>query len=360
MERRREIAQLDAQLLENFAFEGMLSRSPAMLEVFAKTRRVSRHFRAVLVQGETGSGKELVAKALHRSGVGADKPFIACNCSAIPESLIESELFGHVKGSFTGAASDKVGLFQAAHGGTLLLDEIGDMPMAQQARLLRVLQTREVQRVGSHKPEPVDVRIVAATHKSLEEMVGNGEFREDLYYRLSAVEISLPPLRERKEDLPMLFRLFVKQASKEYGKSIGGISRRAQNILTRYDWPGNVRELQNVISAACMMCERGFVDWDDLPDRVKGSAGQASEASASGWESLREIQVRHAARVLAALDGNKLQAAKVLGVSRATLYRMLESNDGPAGPEDQSDPFLADTSEEAVASSWERSIGLVR
>ena len=329
IQKRRQIANLDVQLLENFEFSGMLSRSPAMLEVFAKIQRVSRHYQAVLVEGETGTGKELVARALHNSGLGEDRPFVACNCSAIPETLIESELFGHVKGSFTGATSDKVGLFQAANGGTLLLDEIGDMPLLQQARLLRVLQNREVRRVGANRSEPIDVRVVAATHRSLPEMVRRGEFREDLYYRLSAVEITLPPLRDRKEDLPMLFQHFVKQSAAEFRKDVKGISRRAQAVLTKYAWPGNIRELASTISAACMMCDRVFLDVDDLPERVRGASNFANSEAETEWESLKEVQVRHAAHVLNAVDGNKLQAAKILGVSRTTLYKLLEDQDMP-------------------------------
>ena len=328
IQKRREIANLDVQLLQNFEFSGMLSRSPAMLEVFAKIQRVSRHFQAVLVEGETGTGKELVARALHQGGAGEGKPFVACNCSSIPESLIESELFGHVKGSFTGAQSDKIGLFQAANGGTILLDEIGDMPLQQQARLLRVLQNREVRRVGSNRSEPIDVRVVAATHRSLADMVRRGEFREDLYYRLSAIEISLPPLRDRKEDLPMLFQHFVNKSALEFGKDVRGISRRAQAVLTKYSWPGNIRELGSAIFAACMMCDKPFVDVDDLPDRIRGAqASPLSEHGESEWESLKALQARHAAEVLDAVDGNKLQAAKILGVSRTTLYKLLDEHE---------------------------------
>ncbi|MCB1022392.1 MAG: sigma-54-dependent Fis family transcriptional regulator [Acidobacteria bacterium] len=340
IQKRRAIAQADVQLSENFEFCGMLSRSPAMLDVFAKIQRVSRHYRAILVQGETGTGKELVARALHRSGVGDNRPFIACNCSAIPETLIERELFGHVKGAFTGAVSDSPGLFQAANGGTILLDEIGDMPLQQQGRLLRVLQSREVQKVGSSKTEPIDVRVVAATHHDLAEMVRKGQFREDLYYRLTTVEISLPALRERKEDLPMLFQRFVKLAAAEYDKDVKGISRRAQAALTRYSWPGNVRELLSAVSAACMMADRTFLDVEDLPERIRSAKTVEADAQDSDWLSLKDMQTRHAARVLESVQGNKLQAAKILGVSRTTLYKLIE--EASAGEESEDlEPALA-------------------
>ncbi|MEZ5360770.1 MAG: sigma-54 dependent transcriptional regulator [Bryobacterales bacterium] len=336
IQKRRAIAQADGQLSANFEFCGMLSRSPAMLDVFAKIQRVSRHYRAILVHGETGTGKELVARALHRSGIGDNRPFIACNCSAIPETLIESELFGHVKGSFTGAVSDSAGLFQAANGGTILLDEIGDMPLQQQGRLLRVLQSREVQKVGSSKAEPIDIRVVAATHHDLGEMVRKGQFREDLYYRLTSVEISLPPLRERKEDLPMLFQRFVKQAAAEYGKDVQGISRRAQAVLTKYSWPGNVRELLSTISAACMMADRSFVDVEDLPERIRAAKPSEGLSVDKDRLSLKEMQSHHAARVLESVQGNKLQAAKILGVSRTTLYKLIDESEAERGEDFES------------------------
>ena len=246
---RHRALQLDRQLLDAYQYEGMIGRSPLLLEVFARIRRVAPHFRTALITGTTGTGKELVARALHRRSPVASGPFAVCNCSAVVETLFESELFGYVKGAFTGATQDKIGLFEYAQGGTLFLDEIGDMPLAMQAKLLRVLESREIQRVGSPAARKVDVRIVAATNRDLRAMVADKQFREDLYYRLSMVEIPLPPLADRKEDLPLLERYFVERFAAQYDKLIRGLTRRAQALLASYSWPGNVRELENVLQA---------------------------------------------------------------------------------------------------------------
>jgi len=246
---RHRALQLDRQLLDAYQYEGMIGRSPLLLEVFARIRRVAPHFRTALITGTTGTGKELVARALHRRSPVASGPFAVCNCSAVVETLFESELFGYVKGAFTGATQDKIGLFEYAQGGTLFLDEIGDMPLATQAKLLRVLESREIQRVGSPAARKVDMRIVAATNRDLRAMVADKQFREDLYYRLSMVEIPLPPLADRKEDLPLLERYFVERFAAQYDKLIRGLTRRAQALLARYSWPGNVRELENVLQA---------------------------------------------------------------------------------------------------------------
>ncbi|MFN0167819.1 MAG: sigma-54-dependent transcriptional regulator [Bryobacteraceae bacterium] len=318
--RRRETLRLDRELMNAFQFEGIVGRSPIMLDLYTRIRRVAPHFRTVLVAGPTGSGKELVARALHRLSPAARGNFVACNCSAIVETLMESELFGHVAGAFTGATKDKTGLFEQAHRGTLFLDEIGDMPLATQAKLLRVLQNQEFQKVGSPVTRQVDVRVVAATHRDLRAMAERGQFREDLYYRLSMMELLVPSLASRKEDLPLLERFFVERFASEYGKTIRGLTRRAQAVLAQYGWPGNVRELENVLGNACMMADSPIIDVRDLPTRVR-----APEASAAGGAliTLEEAQHRHALRVVEALGGNKVQAAEVLGVSRATLYRLL-------------------------------------
>jgi transcriptional regulator with PAS, ATPase and Fis domain len=239
------------------------------------------------------------------------------------ETLFESELFGHVKGAFTGATADKMGLFEYADGGCLLLDEIGDMPLATQAKLLRVLQQQEVQRVGSLTSRRVDVRVVAATNRNLPEMIAEHEFREDLYYRLAMVEVTLPKLAERKEDLPLLARSFVERFSAEYNKPIRGLTPRAQLLLARYHWPGNVRELENVLGNASMMAERELIDVRDLPEQLRSAASQ--ELTADGeCLPMAEMQRRHALRVLDSVDGNKLRASKILGINRATLYRLLK------------------------------------
>src|SRR5579862_5083953 len=261
-ENRQNTLRLDRELIDAFQFEGMVGRSPLVLEVYAKIRRIAPHFRTVLVTGATGTGKELVAKALHRLSPVSSGPFVVCNCSALVENLVESELFGYVRGAFTGATQDKMGMFEYADGGTIFLDEIGELAPAAQAKLLRVLQNRQVQRVGSLTPRIVDVRVIAATHRNLKNMVRDGQFREDLYYRLAVVEIPLPLLASRREDLPLLERYFIEKFAQEYNKPIAGLSRRAQSRLATYPWPGNVRELENVIGNACMMVEGNSIDID--------------------------------------------------------------------------------------------------
>jgi len=322
--RRQRSSTLENELLENFKFEGIIGRSPLMLDLFAKIRRVAPHFRSVLVTGPTGAGKELVAKALHQLS-GAGKRFVAVNCSSITESLAESELFGHVRGAFTGANQDKVGVFEYADGGTAMLDEIGEMPLAMQAKLLRVLQNHEVQRVGSPAVTKVDVRVVAATNRDLQEMARQGKFREDLYFRLSAVELKVPSLSERPEDLALLQRHFLKAFAAQYNKPVSGLTRRAQTVLARYPWPGNIRELQNVIEHACMMTESDVIDVRDLPERVQSQAA-TTKADYEVLMSIDQLERRHAQRVLDHVGGNKVRAAEILGISRTHLYQLLKDN----------------------------------
>jgi transcriptional regulator with PAS, ATPase and Fis domain len=295
-----------------------------MLEMFSRIRRVAPHYKTALILGATGTGKELVARALHdESPVNAQR-FAVWNCAAVVETLFESELFGYVKGAFTGATQDKVGLFEYANGGTVFLDEIGEMPLNAQAKLLRVLQSHEIQRVGSPAVRKVDVRVVAATHRDLRSLVTQGKFREDLFYRISTVPLHVPSLWERREDIPLLQRHFLERFSAEYKKPVRGMTRRAQTLLARYNWPGNVRELENVIANACMMVSGEVIDVADLPEGMKYAA---STQASTGYEliSMEEVQHRHAMRVLELLEGNKLKAAEVLGISRGSLYRILKS-----------------------------------
>lgn len=319
---RRRTLQLDRELLKVYEFEGLLGRSPLMLDVFARVRRVAPHFRTVLVTGATGTGKELVARALHRLSPAASGTFAVCNCSAIVETLFESELFGYVKGAFTGATQDKSGLFEYANGGTLFLDEIGEMPLATQAKLLRVLQSQEIQRVGSPAVRKVDVRVVAATNRDLRARVADKEFRDDLYYRLSMVEVKLPLLAERKEDVPLLVRYLVERFATQYNKPIRGLTRRAQALLARYSWPGNVRELENALGHACMMVEGDLIDVRDFPDTLRKPA-ERELVEDEDLIPLDELQRRHALRVLARVGGNKKRAAEILGIARTTLYQLL-------------------------------------
>ncbi len=332
--RRMEAARLETELLQANRFQGMVGRSPQMLELFALIRRVAPHFRVALVRGATGTGKELAAHALHALSPAAEGPFVIANCSAITESLFESEMFGHIKGAFTGANADKKGLFEAAHGGTLFLDELGDLPFAMQSKLLRAIQQQEIKPVGATATRKISVRVVAATNRPLEEMMGSGTFREDLYYRLSMVEIHLPSLAERMEDFPFLVRHFVAQFAGEYGKRLTGVTPRAQALLARHRWPGNVRELENVIGSACMMADGEIVDARDLPPsfhRVAAPAAmdlpaeEAGPGAEAGPEliSLDELSQRHTRRIVAHFGGNKSKAAEVLGVTRSTLYRLL-------------------------------------
>jgi DNA-binding NtrC family response regulator len=320
---RFRAAQLDREMLKSYNFEGMIGRSPLLLDVGARIRRVAPHFRTALVTGPTGTGKELVARALHNLSPVANGPFVVCNCSAVVETLFESELFGYVKGAFTGATTDKMGMVEAAQGGTLFLDEIAETPPGTQAKLLRLLQQREIQRVGSTQVRRVDVRVVAATNRRLGAMVAERRFRDDLYYRLATVEITLPPLVERKEDLPLLQRHFLEKFSREFGKPVRGLTRRGQALLARYEWPGNVRELENVLSNACLMATGELVDVEDLPERLRSPRGVAGASESDVLIPLHEAERRHALRVLERVGGNKVQAAEILGISRATLYRLL-------------------------------------
>src|SRR6202521_1328300 len=321
-EKRQRALQLDRALVDTFQFEKMIGRSPLILETFARIRRVAPHYQTVLVSGATGTGKELVARALHRLSPRASGPFVVCNCSALVETLLESELFGYVRGAFTGATQDKIGIFEQAHGGTVFLDEIGELSAPAQAKLLRVLQQREGQRVGSPTAPGVDVRVIGATNRQLRAMVADGQFRDDLYYRLAMVEISLPRLVDRKEDLPLLQKYFVERFANQYGKQINGITRRAQLRMAGYSWPGNIRELENVIGNAAMMTQGNTIDVGDLPEPLAGTASVGSVAD-EDMLSLHELQNRHVARVLERVGGNKARAAEILGISRTTIYEML-------------------------------------
>jgi DNA-binding NtrC family response regulator len=332
---RQRVVRAEINLEQAAQFEGIVGRSPEMWEMFSRIRRIAPHFRAVLVTGETGTGKELVAQALHRISPAKGK-FVVLNCSAVVETLFESELFGHVKGAFTGADRDKTGLFEHASGGTLFLDEIGDMPLSTQAKLLRVLQNQEVQRVGSLEPHKVDVRVVAATHRDLRKAIADRQFREDLYYRLSMVEIRTPRLVERMEDLPLLARHFVDKFARQFGKPVRGLTQRAQILLARHSWPGNVRELENVIGHACMMTMSELIDVSDLPEllpsasrpanlsRPSADAAQApSTKSGTFGRSFDEIEKQLVVDALAQAAGNQSQAARQLKIGRDALrYKM--------------------------------------
>jgi len=326
-EQRQAALQLDSELLKTYQFEGMIGRSPLMLQVFARIRRVAPHYRTALVTGASGTGKELVAAALHRLSPVANNRLAVCNCSAIVETLFESELFGHVRGAFTGATQDKVGLFEFAHGGTVFLDEIGEISLEMQSKLLRVLENREIQRVGSPQVKKVDVRVIAATNRNLPELIAEKKFREDLYYRLSMVEVELPRLSERREDLPLLERFFVEHFAEQYGRSFKGITPRAQIVLARYGWPGNIRELRSMLGSACMMAEGEMIDVRDLPERIRTRAAETKDDDPNELLPLADVERRHVLKVLDQVGGNKVHAAKILGINRATVYRIANESD---------------------------------
>jgi len=332
--KRRRASQLEDELLASAEFEGIIGNSPLMWEMFSRIRRVAPHYRSVLVTGETGTGKDLAAQALHRLSPASRGRYVVLNCSAVVETLFESELFGHVRGSFTGATQDKAGLFEHAHGGTLFLDEIGDMPLATQAKLLRVLQNQEVQRVGSLTARKVDVRVIAATNHDLRAAIVEKQFREDLYYRLSMVEIQVPALADRKEDLPLLEKFFIAKFAAQYGKDIRGLTHRAQILLSTHCWPGNVRELENVIGHASMMTLGDTIDVQDLPRYLQAASEQPhlAEAAAAGSPesdvgTLEEQERVLIVRALQTAGGNQSQAARLLRIGRDALrYKLKKHN----------------------------------
>ncbi len=326
LEQRRlaeENRTLRRQLRDKYRLENAVGRSEAMLQVFKTAARVAASDATVLILGESGTGKELVARALHQSSPRAAGPFVPVDCGAIAEGVLESELFGHARGAFTGAQSARRGLFEEATNGTLFLDEIGDVGPGLQARLLRALQEGTVRRVGTNESVPVNARVVAATNRDLEAAVKAGKFREDLYYRLNVVTIRIPPLRDRREDIPLLAEHFAAKHGRGEGATV---SPEARELLLAYDWPGNVRELENVVARALALNPSGVVVPSDLPDRVRGGAPEPAPGLAlpAGFRpTLDELGRRYAALVLAECAGNKTRAAELLGIDRKTLYRIL-------------------------------------
>ena len=326
LERRR--LEVENRALKRREVEGeperIVGRSPQMIELMKQAARVAPTPATVLVTGETGSGKERVARLVHEYSTRAAGRFVAVNCGALAEGLLESELFGHVKGAFTGAIAARPGLFREAAGGTLFLDEVGDVSPALQVRLLRALQEREVVPVGAEAPVPVDVRLIAATRRDLSAMVRAGTFREDLYYRLHVVTLALPPLRERRQDLPALVDHFLRLTASRLGRGPIGIEPAAQAALLAYDWPGNVRELENVIERAVVLAAHDVLSADDLPGEVRGTPPPAPEPARGELLPLEEVERVHVLRVLEAAGGNREEAARILGISRRTLSRMAQ------------------------------------
>jgi two-component system response regulator GlrR len=300
--------------------EDIITRSPEMEAALAKARLVANSDASVMIFGESGTGKELLARAIHKASPRGGQPFVAVNCGAIPEQLLESELFGHVKGAFTGAASDYKGLFQAAGRGTVFLDEIGDMPLPLQVKLLRVLQEKEVRPVGSTQAVKVDVRILSATHRNLEEAIKAGTFREDLYYRLHVVALSLPPLRERREDIPVLAAHFLSTLAGRYGKTLNGFAQDAMEVLVKHSWPGNVRELYNVIEQAVALATTPIITAALLETAIRGETGDLSSFESARFEFERD----YLAKLLKITNGNVTQAARLAKRNRTEFYKLLQ------------------------------------
>ena len=339
LERRRSLLSVESDVARSLEFCGMIGRGPVMQELFGMIRRLAPHVRTALVTGETGTGKELAARALHRLGPRRDRRFVAVNCSAVVETLFESELFGHVRGAFTGATEHKPGLFELADNGTLFLDEIGELPTSVQAKLLRVLELGEVHRVGSLEPRRVNVHVVAATNRDLRAEVAAGRFRSDLYYRLNIVEVKLPSLRDRREDIPYLTAAFVRETSERLHKPLVGLTPAAERLLGAAAWEGNVRELKNVIERACILADGDVITERELGCGLPAMPGPAPRAAARSDgrgdpidqppsdELLVTVEREHIQRALVRAHGNKKAAARMLGLSRRALYRRLERLD---------------------------------
>jgi len=315
------LRDLEREISDRFSFENIVGKSPQMRRVFEMIRNLADTDITVLIRGPSGTGKELVAEALHYQGSGRIGPLVKVNCSALPETLLESELFGHVRGAFTGATRDKVGRFEQADGGTIFLDEIGDMSPALQQRLLRVLQEREIERVGSTQTIKIDIRVLAATNRDLYELVSIGRFREDLYYRLNVVTIHLPPLRERRDDIPLLIQHFLRRSQTHLGRVIKGIAPEAMEILLHYDWPGNVRQLENAIDHAVVLSSDGFIRTECLPPELLRAVRTPLEPRPAVQPTIDRETLQE---TLNAVGWNRMRAARRLGISRTTLWKKIK------------------------------------
>jgi len=320
----RRTEQLSAQLQERFGFEGIIGQSAAIRRVIQTCRQIAPTDATILIEGESGTGKELVAKALHSNSPRKAGNFVALNCAALSEGILESELFGHEKGSFTGAVTSRKGRFEHADGGTLFLDEVGDLPVATQIKLLRVIESREIVRVGSNEPRKVDVRLLSATHQHLDDLVQQGKFREDLYFRLKVVRIVLPPLRDRREDIPLLTDHYVRALAAEHSKPVTGITPEAQRVLGAYGWPGNVRELINTLETMIVLAQRPVLDVPDIPPEIRPVAAPAPGASIQPGIRLDDAERLLIERTLEMTAGNRQEAAKTLGIGERTLYRKIK------------------------------------
>ena len=335
-ELRQEVTRLRGELARTYGVSDIIAANPRIVAALEMIQQVADSPASVLIMGESGTGKELFARALHFASSRRAGPFVPINCAAIPENLIESEMFGYVKGAFTDARSAKIGLFQAARGGTLFLDEIGDMPLALQAKMLRVIEDKRIRPLGATVETALDVRIVAATNADLDQAIAQGKFRSDLYYRLATIAVHVPPLRERPEDLPLLIRHFLVRAAAECGKPVPAIESEAAECLMRYAWPGNVRELQNVIQSSVILCRDNKITIRDLPPRVAGTPSISNNflaEAAARRVSLEEVEREYIRHVVASVAGNKTEAAAILQIDRKTLYRKLEEIETAPAPD---------------------------
>ena len=325
MAKERVISRLRRELSQEDGFQGILGKSPGMLQLFSLISSASSSEAPVIISGESGTGKELVAGAIHRLSPRNQGPFIKVNSAALNEALLESELFGHVKGAFTGADRTRVGRFEAAHQGDIFLDEVGDLPLPTQAKLLRVLQEKVIEKVGDHRPIPVDVRVISATNQDLQRLMAAGLFREDLYYRINVIPIHIPPLRERREDITLLVEAFIERACLKNRKPISGISKEALDVLLEYRWPGNVRELINTVEYAFVLCQEGTIRPEHLPRQLSEKTCEPlkanSRTSVSSGAKNKELIVK----AIKKAGGKKGEAARLLGVSRVTLWKWLKN-----------------------------------
>jgi len=325
----RSNIELQRQLNEKFGFEGVIGNSRAMHAVVARLRQIAPTSASVLITGESGTGKELVAKALHNNSPRRYKPFVILNCAALSDNILESELFGHVKGAFTGADRERKGWFEHANGGTLFLDEVGDIPLGTQIKLLRTLENGEIVRVGTNEPIKVNVRLISATNRDLAEAIATGAFRQDLYHRLKVVSVRLPPLRERREDIDLLIDHFLKEFTAAHEKKVQSITPAARKVLRQYSWPGNVRELRNVVESMVVIDFDGVLDVDDLTEELQTGAEAPTAEPRAGVDSfvgksLDEVERHYIAETLKITAGNREEAAKLLGIGERTLYRKLK------------------------------------
>ncbi len=323
---RKETFLLEKRLDKKYFFQGMIGKSYHMLEVFSLIEKISKYFTSVLITGETGTGKEMVARAIHNLSHAKNKNLVVFDCVSTPESLFESELFGYIKGAFTGADKDKKGLLEEAHGGIIFLDEIGEIPLSIQAKMLRALEHHQYRPLGSSTIRNVDAKVIVATNRNLRESIKNGSFREDLFHRLNKIEIHLPPLRKKPEDIPLLVRYFLNYYNKKFSKNLRGVSRQVQKLFHRYEWPGNVRELENVLERASMLTNKEFIDIADLPEYLQESFASENKIpfiNKENLSSLDDIEKEYIVYLLKLTENSVMKTAKILKISRTTLYNKL-------------------------------------